>query len=310
MKQILKAYLRKKLNYDGVVAERNMLRERLAVIDKPDAFAPAGHFYSPYPDLDQIRKDEDRIFSTQKPELPGLELREKAQLELLNELAPYYAEQPFGSEKKNGLRYFFLNEAYSYSDAIFLYSFIRHLKPRKIIEAGCGYSSCVMLDTNELFFGGSIQTTFIEPYPDTLLSLIKEQDKQQIELISSRLQDVDVSVFETLGPNDIFFIDSTHVSKVDSDVNYIFFEILPRLATGVYVHFHDVFFPFEYPKQWIYEGRAWTEAYLLRAFLQYNSAFQVELMNTFMHQLHPEFFEENMPLTLKNTGGSIWIKKL
>src|SRR5690606_17050723 len=109
--------------------------------------------------------------------------------------------------------------------------------------------------------------------------------------------------------NDILFIDSTHVSKINSDVNYIFFEILPRLASGVYIHFHDIFFPFEYPKAWVYEGRAWNEAYILRAFLQYNNAFSVVLMNTFMDQFHKSFFREHMPLCLINPGGSIWIRK-
>jgi|ERR1041384_1342521 hypothetical protein len=41
-----------------------------------------------------------------------------------------------------------------------------------------------------------------------------------------------------------------------------------KVAPGVYVHFHDVCFPFEYPEEWMCQGRAWNEAYLLRAFLQ------------------------------------------
>jgi hypothetical protein len=105
-------------------------------------------------------------------------------------------------------------------------------------------------------------------------------------------------------------MDSTNVSNVGSDVNRIFFEILPELSSGVYVHFHDIFSPFEYPKSWIYEGRFWTEIYLLRTFLQYNSAFRVVYMNTFMQTFHRSFFEQKMPLCLKNTGGSIWLRKV
>src|SRR5690606_1842332 len=190
-------------------------------------------------------------------------------------------EMPFKAEKSEGLRYYFENSAYAYSDAIHLYCMLRHLKPRKLIEVGSGHSSCVTLDTNELFLGGSVETTFIEPYPELFMSLIKESDRAKINIVPTRLQDVDLSLFETLQANDILFIDSTHVSKINSDVNYIFFEILPRLASGVYIHFHDIFFPFEYPKAWVYEGRAWNEAYILRAFLQYNNAFSVVLMNTF-----------------------------
>jgi hypothetical protein len=118
-----------------------------------------------------------------------------------------------------------------------------------------------------------------------------------------------LDVFESLEKNDILFIDSTHVSRVDSDVNRALFEILPRLKSGVFVHFHDVFFPFEYPRQWVFEGRAWNELYMLRAFLQYNKGFNVVLMNTFMEHFHESFFRENMPLCLKNRGGSIWLEK-
>jgi len=70
-----------------------------------------------------------------------------------------------------------------------------------------------------------------------------------------------------------------------------------------------VFFPFEYPKEWVQQGRAWNEIYMLRAFLQYNSAFRVVLMNTFLEQFHEEFFRRRMPLCLRNRGGSIWIRK-
>jgi hypothetical protein len=84
---------------------------------------------------------------------------------------------------------------------------------------------------------------------------------------------------------------------------------LPRLSSGVHVHFHDIFFPFEYPKEWLLEGRAWNEAYILKAFLQYNQAFSPVLMNTYMTEFHESFFRENMPLCLKNTGASIWLKR-
>jgi len=228
---------------------------------------------------------------------------------LIEEWGTYYAELPFAAQRTDGLRYFFENPSYSYSDAIFLYCMIRHLRPRRIVEVGSGYSSCVILDTNDLFFNSSIQTTFVDPYPKLLLSLIKESDKQAVRLISRRLQDTDLTIFEELGSKDILFIDSTHVSKIDSDVNRIFFEILPRLAPGVHVHFHDIFYPFEYPKEWIYEGRAWTEAYLLRSFLEYNPCFKVVLMNTFLDHFHREWFEREMPLCLKNSGGSIWIRR-
>jgi len=307
MLTLLKSAIKRLPIIRDLVSERNKL---LSVLEEVIRFAPPGHFFSPIPSLDEIRQDESRIFESVPRDIISVELHESEQLTLLEEIAHYYKEMPFQSHKVEGLRYYFENPAYLYSDAIILHGMIRHLSPKRIIEVGSGFSSCVTLDTNELFFNGSISTTFIEPYPHLLMSLVKEEDKGRIRMLPFRLQDVDVSEFEALGANDILFIDSTHVSKVNSDVNRIFFEILPRLSPGVHIHFHDIFYPFEYPKEWVYEGRAWNEAYMLRTFLQYNTAFRVVLMNTFMERYHESFFQERMPLCLKNTGGSIWIRKM
>jgi Methyltransferase domain len=186
---------------------------------------------------------------------------------------------------------------------------IRHQRPKRIIEVGSGFSSCVLLDTNEIFFDNSIACTFIEPYPELLLSLIKPHDRQQIEIVPAGLQDVELDRFSQLAAGDILFIDSTHVAKTGSDVNLYFSEIIPSLHSDVIIHFHDIFYPFEYPRQWVYEGRAWNETYMLRAFLQYNRAFTIMFFNTFLERFHMERFLKNMPLCLKNLGGSIWIRK-
>lgn len=274
-----------------------------------DTFVPPGHFYSPIPSLTEIEQDEAKIFGELPTLIPGLELHEAEQLALLEHFAEYYKDMPFAATKQDGLRYYYENPAYSYSDGIFLHCMIRHLKPKRIIEVGSGFSSCMTLDTNDRFLDGAAKTIFIEPYPDLLLSLIDDTDKDNVEIIPSRLQDVDDTVFEGLQANDILFIDSTHVSKLNSDVNRVVFDILPKLPSGVHIHVHDIFFPFEYPKKWAYEGRAWNEAYLLRAFLQYNNAFTIVAMNTYLEHFHRPFFEEHMPLCLKNLGGSIWIRK-
>jgi hypothetical protein len=305
----LKSAIKKLPIVHEIVSERDQFHSELVALKRNLGKIPPGHFYSPIPSLEEIKKHETQIFGNVLRHIPGIDLDEANQLKLLDEFCNYYQEMPFKPHKTNGLRYYFENGAYSYSDAILLYCMIRHLKPKRIIEVGSGFSSCVTLDTNELFFGGSISTTFVEPYPARLMSLVKQQDKEKIRTISDRLQEVDIGEFEALEANDILFVDSTHVSKVNSDVNRIFFEILPRLHTGVHIHFHDIIYPFEYPREWIYEGRAWNEAYLLRTFLQYNHAFRIVLMNTFMERYHESFFRERMPLCLKNAGGSIWLRK-
>lgn len=274
-------------------------------------WVPLGHFYSPIPSLTEIKAKENEIFGKQlTKKIPGINLNEEAQLELFEEFSKYYLSLPFYPHKRENLRYFYENNSYSYSDAICLYCTINHAKPKKIIEVGSGYSSCLILDTNDLIFGSTISCSFIEPYPQLLLSLIKDSDKDKIEIIQKKLQNVEVSKFSELNAGDILFIDSTHVSKIDSDVNHIFFEVLPTLKKGVYIHFHDIFYPFEYPKEWILEGRAWNEAYMLRAFLQHNQDYKIVFFNTFLELFHKDKFVEKMPLCIKNMGGSIWLKKI
>lgn len=272
-------------------------------------FVPIGHFYSPFPDLGYVRANEARIYAPPPHSLPALDLREEQQLSLLSQCVDFYQEQPWQPNKTDSLHYFFENDFYSYTDALFLYFLLRMFKPRHYFEIGSGYSSCLALDVNERFLDGQLEMTFVEPYPAVLLSLLSEADLHKTKLLQNRLQDVDSSQFDDLDSGDVLFVDSTHVSKVDSDVHRIIFEILPRLKPGVLVHFHDIFYPFEYPKEWVYEGRAWQESYVLRAFLEYNTAFEIVLFNTFLATFHRDWLALNMPLCLRNTGGSLWLRK-
>jgi predicted O-methyltransferase YrrM len=224
------------------------------------------------------------------------------------DLNHFYAEMPFKSEKQDDVRYYFENDFFCYSDGILLYSLIRYLKPKKIIEIGSGFSSAVMLDTNELFFNSEIELTFIEPYPERLYNAIKENDKKSTTIIVSEVQQVSLEKFEELNAGDVLFIDSSHVVKTGSDVCFILFEILPILKGGVIIHFHDIFYPFEYLKEWVVEGRNWNEDYFLKAFLMYNTAFQIILFPDYLHKMHSKIYNQ-MPLCYKNTGGSLWISK-
>ena len=297
-------------NLRDLTGEVQALRTRFQTAwqQVPGLWQPPGHFYSPIPSISELKMDEEEIFKT-PPRIRGVDLNEKTQLDLLHQFGAYYREQPFTAQATPGRRYFFENPNYSYSDAIILYCMIRHLRPRRIVEVGSGYSSCVMLDTNELFLGNSIECTFIDPYPQLLRDLIQEPDNTRIRILGKQVQQVDDAIFRELEPSDILFIDSSHLAKTGSDVNYLVFKILPLLRDGVYIHFHDVFYPFEYLKEWVYEGRAWNEAYLLRAFMQYNRAFEIQFFTSFLLDKHREIFESLMPLCLKCPGANLWLKK-
>ncbi|MBS1917779.1 MAG: class I SAM-dependent methyltransferase [Bacteroidetes bacterium] len=272
---------------------------------------PPGHFYSPIVSIAEVEKNQEKIFSFSS-KVSGISLNEEKQKELLNELQKNYTDIPYFDPNRIGLRYYFNNNTFEYSDAIFLHLLIRHYAPKRIIEIGSGFSSAVMLDTNEIFFDNDIKLTFIEPYPDRLKKLLKPNELELINLLSQNLQDVPIDIFKQLEAGDILFVDSTHVSKTGSDVNTILFDILPILPQGVIIHFHDIFYPFEYPKEWVlgWSGFGWNEIYMVRAFLTNNEAYEILLFNTMMEEIYKDWFTEKMPLCLANKGGSLWLKKI
>jgi hypothetical protein len=286
------------------------LLERLEYYRQFEKFCPLGHYYSPVPALDAAVPRTGQIAGDSGTTVPGVDLNTDAQRGLIGKLAGFYSQMPFGQKPRPGVRYCFDTSFFTHADAILLYSMIRHVRPRRIIEVGSGWSSAVALDTNELFLGGEIACSFVEPDPVRLLSLLKEADHRTVRIYPYRVQGLDISIFRELEQGDILFIDSSHVTKVGSDVNHLLFEVLPQLAAGVYVHFHDVFFPFEYPSQWISEGRAWNEAYLLRAFLQYNRAFQIVCFGAYLQQTMPEELARTMPLAMKSAAQSLWLQKI
>lgn len=270
---------------------------------------PNGHFYSPVFSIEDIKKREFQIWKNiDKEGIAGIELRTEEQRKLILQFYNFYKDLPFKSEKQDNVRFQFNNGYYSYTDGIILYSMLRHFEPKKIIEIGSGHSSAAMLDINELFYNNQIDLTFIDPYPERLFSLMKESDKKQGTIIEKDVQLVALDVFEKLQAGDILFIDSTHVSKTGSDVNYILFEILPVLKSGVLIHFHDVFYPFEYPKEWVFKGYNWNEDYILKAFLMYNDKFEIKLFSEYLHRQHKDIFE-GMPLCYNDIGSNLWIEK-
>jgi len=301
MKAIMKSLLNKVPYVRG-------LYEQTANTNK-NSFYPAGHYYSPIVSVEDIRRREKEIWKDAGVDgIKGIRLNTEAQIALATELSRYYSEMPFTQHKQDGRRYWFENNFYSYTDGIVLYSMIRHFRPQRIIEVGSGYSSALMMDVNEIFFNNRINLNFIEPYPDRLYSLMTENDRPHITVLEKPVQDVDPGLFEKLEKGDILFIDSSHVSKCASDVNFILFEILPVLKSGVLIHFHDVFYPFEYPKDWVFSGWNWNEDYFLKAFLMYNNAFNIKFFSNYLHVHHKESFSA-MPLSYRNTGGNFWIEK-
>jgi len=174
-----------------------------------------------------------------------------------------------------------------------------------------------MLDISDRFFGSAVDFTFVEPHPERLYGLLSAADRLRCRIEEKPVQEVGRQVFDRLGENDILFVDSSHVAKAYSDLLHILFNILPHLQRGVIVHFHDVPWPFEYPHRWVEGGRAWNEAYFLRAFLQYNPAFEIVYFNDFVAQQQPARLAQQIPLSIQPSSfadtvsnTSLWLRKI
>jgi predicted O-methyltransferase YrrM len=294
MKLYLKSFINKLPHVRGLYQESLKYKSL-------SCFMP-GHFYSPIVSKEDIKEN----LWIDLPDSYPIDMNINEQIKVIKEISRYYKEIPY--LKNNDLRYTFENGSYEYTDGITLFGMIRNIKPKKIIEVGSGYSSALMLDINEMYFNNSIDLTFVEPYPTLLNKLLKENDKHNCSIFEKKIQDVDIKVFKDLKSGDILFIDSSHVLKTGSDLQHILAKILPILSKGVIIHFHDIFYPFEYPKQWIEEGRNWNENYFIKSFLMYNNNFKIILFSHYLHLKYSECFHE-MPLSRKNTGGNLWIRK-
>lgn len=290
----------------------NEVAVSIAANDAPKAdpiflLFPLGHFYSPIADPVDIASRESKLWA-RKDKMPGIDLNDTEQLTLLKELKQYTGAISYPVQKPdNETTYFYENDQFPVLDAQFLYAALCHYKPKRVFEVGSGFSSLITADVNRRVLGHSIDFRCLEPYPrQFLLDGVDGITK----LVQTKIEDMDLSYFDELEENDILFIDSTHVSKVGSDVNYLFFEVIPRLKKGVIVHVHDIFLPDEYPKRWVIEeGRNWNEQYLLRAFLQFNVKWNIIWAASYMGTRHLQAVQDTFPeYPMLGGGGSLWLQ--
>lgn len=231
-------------------------------------------FYSPIPLPEEID-----IHQLALPRhLPGVDLREANALLLLDELirfAPEIAEVP--RHRSPGCILWMENDTYADFDAATLYAMLRHLKPRRYIEVGCGMSTrastlALARNTSE---GNFCRADYIEPYPTTQFLELELPGTLQ----RRRIQDVPLDVFQRLEAGDVLFIDTSHVLKTQGDVEFELLRVLPILAPGVWVHVHDIFTPYDYPSEWVLSAprSGNNEQYALECMLSGGKIWQVEL---------------------------------
>ena len=283
-------------------------------------FVAPGHFYSAIP---SITKD----YNKNEPKFLNLDFNEKRHIEILNDISGYLTgfDGAFGVTNDSSLyhniyrrqedfKYSLMNSGFEWMDARVLYYFLQKNKPKRVIEIGSGNSTLLMHSTN-IMLGLNIEIICIEPYPSSYLRRMHAAG--HIRLIEDKLENIGLDLFKTLNANDILFIDSSHVGKLDSDVLYYFTKILPELTENVLVHIHDIFFPHDYPIDWLRKGMFWNEQYFLYVFLQYNTRFKIEICNSYagfkyknqLKEIQKDSYEvKNNMCKDVYTGGSIWLR--
>jgi hypothetical protein len=253
------------------------------------------HFYSPAPDVREIPESQWAARVCQLPGAPG------DYTPLLAAIGPYCEEMRGVPETAEPHVFHWKNPALYWGDAVLYYSLIRHLKPRRIIEVGAGYTTLIArLAARKQ----TLRLEAIEPFPFEWLAAVTD------ELTATPVQNVPLDRFRSLAPGDFLFIDSTHISKTASDVNYLFLHVLPALAPGVVVHVHDIYLPYEYPRSWVVEKQIfYNEQYLLAAMLTGASQWEILIPYFWLATDAPEALTSAFPFVDPPGGGSFWMRK-
>jgi Methyltransferase domain len=264
-------------------------------------------FYSPVPHLDELQSGTFNRVS----ELSGLDWDLDTQLGFVRErlTEPAAEFRPPKEAPGDTLSYAVENQSYSLLDATVAYGMVRCLRPSRVVELGSGHSTLVTAEAGRRnqAEGSPFQLEVYDPYPSVAID--------ELPGLSGfhrvQAQQVPLSVFESLDDGDVLFVDTTHVVKIGSDVNFVILEVLPRLREGVVVHIHDVFLPFEYPRRWMEDfALFWNEQYLLQAFLAHNENYEILVGVHALRRLRRKALATALPAaTVEHDGGSMWIRR-
>ncbi|MGA2585585.1 MAG: class I SAM-dependent methyltransferase [Candidatus Aminicenantales bacterium] len=248
------------------------------------------HFYQPLFDPHQL--DEAQL--DRPNSVASLTFDDATLKTFVAELGAYQTElSRIPATKQSLSEPYFENSSFNYIDCAALYAVIRHFKPKLFMEIGCGNSTlfarkALLQNASE---GMRAEHLGIEPFGPPWLESLSD-----VSILPEKIENLPLAMFDALGPNDILFIDSTHVVRCGGDVVTEYCKILPRLRPGVIVHIHDIWLPFDYPKFWFTEHRRyWTEQYLLAALLANSSRFKVIFPAMYLVAFHPELLFATFP---------------
>lgn len=265
------------------------------------------HYYEPLVYAEDLRRplSEERA-------IPGLDLNVPGQLALLAEFEYANELRRIPLKADDDLAFGYHNGMFESGDAEYLYNVIRHFRPQRIVEIGAGQSTLMMriaIEANQQEDPSyDCDHVCIEPFENAWL------ERCGARVIRKPVETCEVSVFQSLGPNDVLFIDSSHVIRPQGDVIYEYLEVLGPLSSGVLIQAHDIFTPRDYPEAWVLkEHRLWNEQYLLEAFLSYNHHFEIIGALNYLWHNYPQEVGAKCPILASEPyrePGSFWFRKL
>jgi hypothetical protein len=276
------------------------------------------HFYSQIPDLAALRRSSSWRAPASMTGVRGTDIAEQLG-KLQNWLAPLQAQRQGAELYRESIKENGSDGGYGEIEAIVLHAFVATQKPRVIVQVGCGVSTAIVLAASSAA-GYAPKIICVEPYPTDFL--VRSEQQGRITLIRKPAQDVDISTFQEASVGDLLFIDSTHTVKVGSEVNRLILEVLPRVSAGAYVHFHDIYFPYDYQRHLLSDEVFFhSESTLVHAFLACNDRFQIEVSLSMLHyaardrlrQLLPSYDPQNDEDGLAAEGGkhfpsALWLR--
>lgn len=257
---------------------------RLGVVILPN------HYYISIPDLNALARTQN--VWARRSELRGIDADVDGQARRLVEICG-----PFEPEYRGNRAYLDAcargaGPGYGYIEAQALHGVVRHLRPRTIIEVGAGVSTACILDAvarNEREGAERCEVISIEPYPRPWLR------GAPVRLIERAVQEVERELFDGLGARDLLFIDSSHAVKVGSDVNHLILEVLPRLRRGVIVHLHDIYLPYDFPRDALATLSQPQETALLHAYLIGNPNVRIVFSLSMLHYERRDVLKQGFP---------------
>ena len=252
------------------------------------------HFYSEVPDIRALRNDRAWRVPRSMVGVHGTEI--DAQFEFVESCC--FGPEGIRSQLADGAIHRDACDAngepgFSATDAEFLHAFIRSIRPRRVVQVGCGVSTAVILKAARAS-GFTPEIRCVEPYPTPFL--IEAHRRGEIELVAEPAQTVALETLTDLGDHGFLFVDSTHTVKPGSEVNRLILEALPRLRPGTWVHFHDIYLPYDYQRGLLDDELFFcNETALLLAFLTGNDSYRVRASLSMLHYADAQRLRQSLP---------------